>query len=521
MGDATSTLSNALESVIESASPEDLAKAVAELDADSKAKVTAALAAIKKRAGKHVVFMSMSMTGHLNPTLPVVKELVSRGVKVTFYVNKNAQAVVEAVGATWRPVRHPDISDSSDFAMSFDGAAKEQWKPDEDAFKGMKCMTGYIYGCVKQCPLLIEDFKSMQPRPSVIVGDPAFPFHRVVGHALGLPVVGFFTMPGPGCLSIAYRGFMSGTLAEAAEVEGRPWVAGPAETIKSTYGIDLFKDASMFEFHGDSANVCTTTGGLFAPAANEVQKSRFDHFPWTCVGPITDSTLKRVDNIAEKDPMLDEIDAAIAASKQVLYISLGTVATGPMWTGPLGTGSQGNEEAADGQTNLTEMTGKELCQYVWTCAIEAFGNQDNVFVIMTTSTQEDAMDGIPPAPPNFIVRARAPQLDVLQRAGAFISHGGANSIHEALAYGVPLAILPIFGDQIMNADTVANVGAGFSFRHPMKTVNAATMREKAMMLLNPDVATNSYRAKARELAKEFATAGGASMAADTILNVAK
>ena len=83
----------------------------------------------------------------------------------------------------------------------------------------------------------------------------------------------------------------------------------------------------MFEFHGDSANVCTTTGGLFAPAVNEVQKSRFDHFPWTCVGPITDSTLKRVDNMAEKDPMLDEIDAAIAASKQVLYISLGTVAT--------------------------------------------------------------------------------------------------------------------------------------------------------------------------------------------------
>ena len=167
MGACASTLPNALESV----SPEDLAKAVAELDADSKAKVTAALAAIKKHAGKHVVFMSMSMTGHLNPTLPVVKELVSRGVKVTFYVNKNAQAVVEAVGATWRPVRHPDISDSSDFAMGLDAAAKEQWKPDEDAFKGMKCMTGYIYGCVKQCPLLIEDFKSMQPPPSVIVGD--------------------------------------------------------------------------------------------------------------------------------------------------------------------------------------------------------------------------------------------------------------------------------------------------------------------------------------------------------------
>jgi len=386
----------------------------------------------------------------------------------------------------------------------------------------MKCMTGYIYGCVKQCPLIIKDLKAMQPPPTVIVGDPAFPFHNIVGHAMGLPVVSFFTMPGPGCLSESYRGLMAGTFEEAAELEGRPWIAEPAKSINDMYGFDVFKNGSFMEFFSQVANISTTIDALFSPAMNENQKKKFGHFPWTNVGPIVATDLKRVDNSADKDPMLGQIDEAIVAGKKILYISLGTVATAAgMWDGQLGTASKGNEEATSGKSNLTDMTGKELCQFVWGTAFEAFGGQDDILVVMTTSNQEDAMEGLPDVPANFIVRARAPQLDILQKAGAFISHGGANSIHEALMFSVPLAILPIFGDQIINADTVAKAGAGVSFRHPMRTVTVDTFREKANMLLNPDVATNAYRAKAQALAKEFERAGGSRGAAKCILDTTK
>ncbi len=45
-------------------------------------------------------------------------------------------------------------------------------------------------------------------------------------------------------------------------------------------------------------------------------------------------------------------------------------------------------------------------------------------------------------PTNFIVRNYEPQLEVLQHAKLFITHGGMNSTSEGLYYGVPLIVLP-------------------------------------------------------------------------------
>ena len=39
--------------------------------------------------------------------------------------------------------------------------------------------------------------------------------------------------------------------------------------------------------------------------------------------------------------------------------------------------------------------------------------------------------GLGPAPANFIVHSNAPQIEVLRRATAFVSHGGMNSVNEA------------------------------------------------------------------------------------------
>ena len=42
------------------------------------------------------------------------------------------------------------------------------------------------------------------------------------------------------------------------------------------------------------------------------------------------------------------------------------------------------------------------------------------------------------APPNFMVYAHVPQLDILRRASAFLTHGGMNSVSESLYHGVPM-----------------------------------------------------------------------------------
>ncbi len=54
----------------------------------------------------------------------------------------------------------------------------------------------------------------------------------------------------------------------------------------------------------------------------------------------------------------------------------------------------------------------------------------------------------------------APQLEVLPRAAVLVTHGGANSVMEALAAGVPLLVAPLCNDQPHNAHYVERAGAG-------------------------------------------------------------
>ena len=48
---------------------------------------------------------------------------------------------------------------------------------------------------------------------------------------------------------------------------------------------------------------------------------------------------------------------------------------------------------------------------------------------------------------HVLARAYVPQLSLLEHSEVMITHGGANSVMEALHFGVPLLISPIVNDQ--------------------------------------------------------------------------
>src|SRR5262245_29186569 len=73
-------------------------------------------------------------------------------------------------------------------------------------------------------------------------------------------------------------------------------------------------------------------------------------------------------------------------------------------------------------------------------AFEAFGDYPARF-ILAAGQQTDLAD-LGPIPANFVVLRYAPQLAALQRAQAFITHGGLNSVQEGLYYGVPEIVVP-------------------------------------------------------------------------------
>jgi MGT family glycosyltransferase len=113
-------------------------------------------------------------------------------------------------------------------------------------------------------------------------------------------------------------------------------------------------------------------------------------------------------------------------------------------------------------------------------------------------------------PANFIVQEYVPQLDILQRAALFISHGGMNSVSDALYYGVPLVVIPQSADQPWVAKGVVRLGAGkmISRTH----VSAARLRSVAEEVLTH----GKYAQMSERIGKTLRDAGGPERAADAI-----
>jgi predicted glycosyltransferase len=93
-------------------------------------------------------------------------------------------------------------------------------------------------------------------------------------------------------------------------------------------------------------------------------------------------------------------------------------------------------------------------------------------------------------PPNVLWLSYAPQLQILARANVVITHGGLNTIKEALVFGVPMVVFPSFGDQAMNAGRVVYHGLGV--RGDLLKVTV----EQARTLIERVVETESFRERA-------------------------
>jgi MGT family glycosyltransferase len=107
-----------------------------------------------------------------------------------------------------------------------------------------------------------------------------------------------------------------------------------------------------------------------------------------------------------------------------------------------------------------------------------------------------------------------PQLQVLQRADVFITHGGMNSVHEGLYYGVPLILIPHQFEQLFNARCVAARGAGLIVddRLSRRTIAATALRQA----LDTVMSEPRYRGAAMNLQRSLRATGGYQQAASEI-----
>ena len=101
--------------------------------------------------------------------------------------------------------------------------------------------------------------------------------------------------------------------------------------------------------------------------------------------------------------------------------------------------------------------------------LEAF-EKEKVTVVLSVGNFD--ISRLKHIPENFVIRNRVPQIAVLKQASLFITHGGMNSVSEAMIHGVPMLVIPFVSDQPVNARQVEKLGLGKVLDYMTITANA-------------------------------------------------
>ncbi|MEV6733576.1 macrolide-inactivating glycosyltransferase [Streptomyces sp. NPDC051364] len=167
--------------------------------------------------------------------------------------------------------------------------------------------------------------------------------------------------------------------------------------------------------------------------------------------------------------------------------------------------------AAEGKKVLLVSLGSTFTKQpaFYRACIEAFGDLPDWHVVLQIGKFTDEAE-LGAVPANVEVHRWVPQLDILRRADAFITHAGAGGSQEGLATGTPMVAVPQAVDQFANADMLQGLGVA---RHiPMEEADAPTLREAVRALLaDPEVA-----ARAEAVRAQMASEGGTGRAADLV-----
>ena len=145
--------------------------------------------------------------------------------------------------------------------------------------------------------------------------------------------------------------------------------------------------------------------------------------------------------------------------------------------------------------------------------VSAFANRDE-FVIITVG-KRFTPETFGKLPENIAIHPWLPQIAVVKRASLFVSHGGLNSIHDGLYFGVPLLLCPQQEEQTLNSSRVVELGAGLMLRKKDFTIE--NFRRAVTQLLSDA----RFKTNAQKIGETFRTAGGMKKAADEIERLIK
>lgn len=347
--------------------------------------------------------VGMPAAGHVNPTVPLVRELVRRDIDVTYYTDEAFAAVVEGAGAGWRPYPPNTISAEVIAEANRTGGALGV------VARGLPATETLV-------PFLVERLRAEQP--DAVAFDSNAIWGYMAAASLDLPKISFMTtlMLGPADYKrLTARETVASVLPMLSAM---PRVVAARRRVLRRFGKHLYPPAPTLPMRGDVT--------IF-PIPRDLQPpnpliDEHCHF----VGPMIDSA-NRVESVDR------QLAAHLDGPEPVVLVSLGTLHAGT------------DSFFRSCFTALAELPAR--------------------IVLAVGSSVDPRRLGRPPA--NTLVRASVAQLNVLKRSAAFVTHGGMNSVLEGLANGVPLVVVPQQVEQLAIGSAVAERGAAIVLRQSL------------------------------------------------------
>jgi len=376
---------------------------------------------------KHIVCFNVNAQGHIMPTRTIVKELVKKNFKVTYVVKFTAK------------FDSPDTIEKTRKTLEDLGCTFVN-------FDDMSSYRGNELGPFAVLPDMLEATNdvlkwsnTIQPKPTAILFDPFSAFGYLVAKLSKIPAI----------CSISY--FC---------VEGRLVVRDLVTKIEEKYKINLKEKelSEQFPFtYTDSLNILYTIRELSQSVVPEDTLSKL-FFAGAMVSERKDS------NTLLSTSMIEPLIEKRKSGKKILFISLGTV------------------------INLLP----QFSQYItkaYQIIIDTVKEMPHVHAIFSLGPKVNEYP-TETLPPNCEVFPFVPQLEVLKLSDIFLTHGGNNSVNEALYFGVPMLVLPFFGDQPTVAKIIGKKQLGLFFPHDTGEFFLETSEKKpggeGISFANPD-----------------------------------
>lgn len=144
--------------------------------------------------------------------------------------------------------------------------------------------------------------------------------------------------------------------------------------------------------------------------------------------------------------------------------------------------------------------------------IDALGHEP-VSLLVAVGRDQDR-DRFGPQPPSVRIERYVPQTALLDVCDLLVTHGGYNSVKEALTLGVPMVVIPFTGDTPYGAQCCADLGVAVVVPPDNRTPDA--IRQATRRVLGEP----SYRARAKIVREEISSLPGPSHAATLLETLA-